>query len=40
MTKYKNTPVPSSAAVEKFFSEPRIVVVDDDSGLSTAGSIR
>jgi hypothetical protein len=28
-SKYKNTPVSSSAAVERFSSEPRIFFVDD-----------
>jgi hypothetical protein len=32
VSKYKNTPVSTSAAVEIFFSEPRIFVVDEDSG--------
>jgi hypothetical protein len=36
VSKYKNTPIPS-AAVERFFSEPRIFFVDDDSGLSAIG---
>ncbi len=39
VSKYKNTPVPSSPAVERFFSEPRIFVVDDDSGLSAICSV-
>ncbi len=39
MSKYKNTPVPSSSAVERFFSEPRIVFVDDNSGLSAIWSV-
>ncbi len=29
-----NTPVESSAEVERFFSEPKIYFVDDNSGLS------
>ncbi len=37
VSKYKNTPIPSSAAVERFFSEPRIFFVDDDSRLSAIG---
>jgi hypothetical protein len=36
----KNTPVTSNAAVERIYSEPRIFVVDDDSGLSAIGSVR
>jgi hypothetical protein len=27
VSKYKNTPIPSSAAVERFFSEPRIFML-------------
>jgi hypothetical protein len=27
VSKYKNTPIPSSAAVERFFSEPRIFLL-------------
>jgi hypothetical protein len=38
--KYKNTLVSSSAAVERFFSEPRIFFVGDDSGLSATVSVR
>jgi hypothetical protein len=34
VSKYKNTPVSSNAAVERIFSEPRIFFVDDDSALS------
>jgi hypothetical protein len=35
VSKYKSTPaVLSSAVVKRFFSEPRIFVVDDESGLS------
>ncbi len=42
VSKYKNTPVPPSAAVERFFSEPRNLFVDDDSvlSLSVIGSVR
>ncbi len=40
VSKYKNTPVSSSAVVERFFSEPRIFFVDDDSGLSATGPVR
>ncbi len=40
VSKYKNTPVPFSAAVERFFSEPRIFFVDDDSKLFAIGSVR
>ena len=36
----KNTPLSSSAAVKRFFSEPNIFCVDDDSGLSATGSVR
>ena len=38
VSKYKNTPVSSSAAVERFFSEP-CFFVDDDSGLSAIRSV-
>jgi hypothetical protein len=34
VSKYKNTPLPSSTAMKRFFSEPRIFYVNDDSGLS------
>jgi hypothetical protein len=40
VSKYKNTPVSSSAAVERFFSEPRIFFIDGDSRLSAIGSVR
>jgi hypothetical protein len=39
VSKYKNTTVSSSAAVERFFSEPRIFVIDDDNGLSATSSV-
>jgi hypothetical protein len=39
VSKFKNTPVSSNAAVEIFFSEPRIFFVDDDSGLYTIGFV-
>jgi hypothetical protein len=37
VSKYKNTPVPSSAAVERFISEPRIFFVDDHSDSPLLG---
>jgi hypothetical protein len=40
VSKYKNTPVPSNAAVERIFSEPRIFFVEDHSVLSPIGSVR
>jgi hypothetical protein len=39
VSKYKNTPVSSNAAVERFFSEQNFFG-DDDSGLSAIGSVR
>jgi hypothetical protein len=35
-----NTPVPSSATVERFFSLGKDILVDNDSGLSAIGSAR
>jgi hypothetical protein len=35
--KVKNTPVSSNAAVEIFFSEPRMFFVDDDSDSPLLG---
>jgi hypothetical protein len=40
VSKYKNTLVSSSTAVERFFSEPRILFHDDDSRPSAIGSVR
>ena len=40
VSKYKNTSVSSSAAVKRFFSEPRIFVVDDESRLSAIVPVR
>ncbi len=37
MSKYKNAPMSSSAAVERFFQSQEFFVVDDDSGLSATG---
>jgi len=37
---FKNTPLSSSAAVKRLFSEPNILCVDDDSRLSATGSVR
>ncbi len=37
--KYKDTLVLASAAVERFFSDPNIFVVDDDSGFSAIWSV-
>jgi hypothetical protein len=39
VSKYKITPVPSSAAVSDFFRRQEFFV-DDDSGLSATGSVR
>ncbi len=39
VSKCKNTPVSSNAAVERILSAPRIYFVDDDSGLSATGSV-
>ncbi len=36
----KYSSVIQHAAAERFFSEPRIFFVDDDSGLSATGSVR
>jgi hypothetical protein len=38
VSKYKKTPVPSSAAVESFFFNTKNYFVDDKSGLSATGS--
>jgi hypothetical protein len=39
MSKYKNSPVLSNSAVEIFFSETRIFLVNDDSRLSDILSV-
>jgi hypothetical protein len=38
VSKYKNTPVSSIAAVERFFQSQNFFV-DDNSGLSATGSV-
>ncbi len=40
VSKFKNKPLSSSAAVEIFFCRAKHFFVDDDIGLSAIGSVR
>jgi hypothetical protein len=39
VSKYKNTPMPHSSAVERIFFRAKNFFVDDDSGLSAIWSV-